>query len=94
MRCNPATDGILCASPTACMSATAAVEKLGGRLGDNIDLAAKEAIPFLKRFRTPILTVQEDVAKAGEFVVRATMKSIAEPAAAPMQYLDVPVSIE
>lgn len=91
---HPGADGIVSASPTACMAATAAVEKLGRTLGGNVDLAAKEAIPFLKRFRPAILTVQEDVAKAGQFVAHATMKRIAEPDAPPMQQLDAPSAIE
>ncbi|MCG6901328.1 MAG: LacI family transcriptional regulator [Rhodobacter sp.] len=94
MMASPATDGILCASPTACMAATAAVEKLGRIVGRDIDIAAKEAIPFLKRFRPPILAVQEDVARAGQFVAEATIKRIADPDADPMQYLDIPLSIE
>ncbi len=86
----PETDGILCASTTACMAATAAVEKLGRRLGADIDISAKEAVAFLKLFRKEILTHFEDVTHAGEFLARATMQRIANPEAAPMQFLDVP----
>ena len=90
---NPGIDGIICASTTACMAATAAVERIGHSLGKDIDIAGKEAIPFLKRFRPSILTVFEDVSKAGQFVAEATMKRIADPTGAPMQYLQVPDTV-
>ena len=86
----PQIDGIICAATTACMAATVAIERLGRSLGDDIDLLAKEAVPFLKRFRPRILTVKEDVTSAGEFIARAAMARIDDPAAAPMQGLDIP----
>ena len=90
---HPATDAILVSSPAACMAAVAAAENLGRVPGQDIDFSAKEAIPFLKRFRKPILTVYEDVSHAGKFLANATIRRIADPEAAPMQFLDVPENI-
>ena len=90
---NPDIDAILCASTISCMAATAAAENLGRVLGQDIDIAAKEAVSFLKQFRQPILTLNEDVAKAGAFLARATMQAIAKPEAAPMQFLDAPTKV-
>ena len=87
---HPATDAILCASTISSMAATAAAESLGRVLGQDIDIAAKEAVSFLKHFRPSILTLHEDVSKAGAFLARATIQAISDPTAKPMQYLDAP----
>lgn len=87
-------DGVICASTASCLSVTTALESVGRVLGRDVDVAGKEAIPFLKQFRPAILTVFEDVAKAGEFCAQATMARIADPKAAPMQRLQRPEKIE
>ena len=43
----PAVDGLVCASTASAMAAVAALEGRGPPLGREIDLVAKEAIPFL-----------------------------------------------
>ncbi|MGR3624860.1 MAG: LacI family transcriptional regulator [Limimaricola sp.] len=86
-------DGILTGSPTATMAAIAAFEPLGRRLGEDIDVFAKEAIPFLKMFRQGIMIVEEDVARAGAFLARAAVHAACEPGAAPMQFLDTPTAV-
>lgn len=86
-----ALDGLIIPSATAVMAAIPAAEDVGLEIGRDFDVAAKEAIPFLTRFRRPILTVGEDVGEAGVFLTRALMHRIANPGAAPMQHLDVPV---
>jgi LacI family transcriptional regulator len=86
----PDIDGAICGSNSACMAVAAAAEDLGRRIGGDIDLVAKEAIPFLTRFRKEILSVHEDVASAGAFLAQAAIQRIAQPATPPMQGLDVP----
>jgi LacI family transcriptional regulator len=85
-----APDGLLIPSAAAVMAAVAAAEDRGLVLGRDFDVAAKEAIPFLRRFRRDILTLREDVQLAGDFVARALIHRIAHPSDPPMQYLDVP----
>ncbi|MBL4811282.1 MAG: substrate-binding domain-containing protein [Rhodobacteraceae bacterium] len=91
---DPSIDGILCASPSATMAAVAGLEAAGRVVGQDIDVFAKEAIPFLQLFRPKIIAMQEDVRKAGEFLARAAIQAIKQPDAAPMQGLDVPLDEE
>lgn len=83
-------DGLVVGSTTATMSVVSAAEDSGLTLGRDFDVAAKEAIPFLRRFRREILTQFENVNDVGLFLGRALMHRIANPGAPPMQWLDVP----
>lgn len=83
-------DGIICASTASAMASVAALEGRGLRLGRDIDLVAKEAIPFLSLFRREILAVREDVARAGDVLARAAIRAIREPGSPPLQDLEVP----
>lgn len=87
---DPGIDGILTGSPNATMAAIAGFETLGREIGADIDVVAKEAIPFLRMFRRGIMVIEEDVAKAGEFLARAAIHAARDPDAPPMQCLDVP----
>lgn len=87
---DPSVDGIICASTTAAMAAVVGVEQSGRKIGHEVDLAAKEAILFLQSFRSNILTVFEDVAKAGDQLAKAVICSIDHPELPPIQALDVP----
>lgn len=87
---NPEIDGIHCASTIAAMAAVSGAEDSGRTLGNDIDIFAKEAVPFLQRFRREILTVSEDVSQAGSFLARAVIQRIADPSTPPMQGLEVP----
>ena len=87
---NPGFDGIICSSTSATMASVAALETCGRRLGHDIDIFAKEAIPFLTLFRKEIIAIKEDVKEAGEFLARAAIQAIKEPHLPPMQGLDVP----
>jgi len=90
----PDTDGIVCASVMACMGATAAIEGLGAVVGKDIDIVAKEAMPFLATFRPAILSVKENVMAAGQFLADAARHAIDHPDAPPMQHLDVPKTVD
>ncbi len=89
----PEVDAVLASATAACMAIATAVEAVGREIGADIDIVGKEAIPFLKLFREPILTVFEDVAKAGEFCTRATMQKIDAPDLPPMQFLEKPTKV-
>lgn len=87
---DPAIDGVLVGTPLAAMAAVAGLESCGRSMGRDVDLLSKDAIPFLRLFRDPILIIEEDVRKAGEFLARAALAAIADPDAPPMQMIDAP----
>lgn len=90
LRRTPAIDGMICASAACAFTAVVAAEDEGRTLGQDIDVAAKEAIPILRSFRKEIIVVSEDVAQAGAFLARAIMQAIDEPGLPPLQNLDHP----
>jgi LacI family transcriptional regulator len=72
------------------MSAVAALERLGLRIGQDFQIASKEAIQFLHRFRREILVASEDVDQAGRSLARAVMDAIEGRPAETGQRLQVP----
>jgi LacI family transcriptional regulator len=87
----PSVDGLIVGAPLAAMAAVAGFEARGLTVGRDFDVVAKDAVPFLTLFRAPIMTVEEDVSRAGDFLARAAVHAIEHPDASPMQFLDVPV---
>ena len=83
-------DGMVVGSTTAAMSAVTGAESLGLVIGRDFDLAAKEALNFLFRFRREIIVLHEDVGKAGDFLARALMAAIEDSTLPPRQFLDRP----
>ena len=83
-------DAIVTASHTAALAATAAVEGLGLTLGQELDVVSKDTNGFLKIFRSEILTVDEFVGSAGEFLAKAAMQAVQDPDLPPLQHLAVP----
>lgn len=90
---HPETDAVMTASAPSAMAATLAIETLERTIGRDIDLASKEAIPFLKAFRREILVYQEDVGQAGSFLARALIRAIDHPERPPMQKVLAPGSL-
>ncbi|MBI1173141.1 LacI family DNA-binding transcriptional regulator [bacterium] len=86
----PAIDGIVCGSTTAAMAAVAGAEQAGLVIVRDFDLAAKEAITFLHRFRRGIIVVKEDVGQAGNFIAHALMAAIERRAPEKGQFLERP----
>jgi LacI family transcriptional regulator len=88
-------DGVVLGSATASMAMVSGGEACGLVLGRDFDVATKDSVHFLHRFRSDMLVVHEDVAHAGEFLARAVMAAIethgAQPAA---QHLAVPTGLE
>lgn len=87
---HPEIDGIITPAPNAAMAATAGLEAQGRKLGQDIDLVAKDAITFLKLFRKDIIIIREDVALAGDFLAKAAIHAIRSPSGPRMQKLGVP----
>jgi LacI family transcriptional regulator len=87
---NPGIDGVISGSTNAATAIVAALEARGHEIGDDVDLVAKEAMPFLNRFRKGIVVVNEDVTRAGTFVAKALMQAIDHPELPPMQDMEVP----
>jgi LacI family transcriptional regulator len=83
-------DGLLMGSTTSAMAAVSGAETLGLRIRDDFDIAAKEAIQFLQRFRPGIIVLQEDVGRAGIFLARAVIDAIEKSEPEMGQYLDSP----
>lgn len=89
-RSDSAPDGIIAASADATMAIATALEDDGMRIGQEVDLIAKETTGALHMFRKEILVVHEDVRKAGDFLCRAVMQAIDAPELPPMQHLEQP----
>jgi LacI family transcriptional regulator len=84
-------DGIIFGSTTSAMAAVTAAESCGLKLGQDLDLVAKEAINFLHRFRPEIIVVHEEVSLAGDFLARAVVAAIERRDDGPFQHLDQPI---
>lgn len=87
---HPLTDGVISCSTAATMAAVGAIESAGRTIGADVDVFTKEAIPILGLFRPAILSIPEDVGRAGEFLARAAIQAIREPEHPPLQGLEVP----
>lgn len=83
-------DGVVCGSTTATMATVAAAESIGLRLGQDIDVVGKEAIPLLHMFRDKIYVVQEDVGQVGEFLAKTLVELIEHRAPTRLQGLELP----
>lgn len=90
LRTLPETDGVLSASTAAAMASVAAIEALDRKVAEDVDIIGKEAVDFLTLFRPGILSVQEDVGRAGAFLAEAAIQAINRPDLPPMQGLDFP----
>lgn len=87
---HPETDAIMTASVPSAVGSSLAAEATGRTIGHDIDIIAKEALPFLSGFRKEILIVHEDITKAGGFLARALVQAIEHPELPPMQRLVQP----
>ncbi|MEX0369407.1 MAG: LacI family DNA-binding transcriptional regulator [Tateyamaria sp.] len=80
-------DALIAPSIGGCVTMVSTLERMGLVLEQDFDVAAKEAVTFLRRFRPGILVLEENVDEAGDFLARALMHRIAQPAEPPMQRL-------
>lgn len=86
----PGLDAVISASPNATMVVTSAIENAGLTIGSDFDIFSKETVPFLKLFRPSILSMQEDVEKAGLFLAKAAMHEITRQGGDHLQEIDRP----
>lgn len=93
MRAPNPPDGLIVGSTTGCVAAVAGVEAEGFRLAVDVDIAGKEAIRFLHRFRKDLIVLHEDVGQAGHFLARAVMAAIEHRTPEQGQFLDRPTAI-
>lgn len=89
---SPEVDAIVCSSSKTAIAAIVAIEQVGRKLGEDIDVYSKEVIPILKMFRENIIVEFEDVSDAGHFLAKAVMQLLLEPEKAPMQRLETPAA--
>lgn len=87
---NPNIDALISASPNATMAAIAGLEDSGFAIGPDFDVFSKETVPILDLFRPGILSIQEDVTKAGRFLAKAAVKAAKKEDDPLIQALDVP----
>jgi LacI family transcriptional regulator len=90
----PRPDGIIVGSTTGALAATAGAEAAGLRIGADFDLAAKEAMHFLRHFRREMLVIHEDVGRAGTALAQAIIAAIERPSEPPLQILDRPTELD
>lgn len=83
-------DAVIAASNVAALAATVAIEERGLKIGREVDIVSKDSNGFLKIFRTDILTVDEDIGAAGDFLAKAAMQAVQNPDLPPMQFIEVP----
>lgn len=84
---HPECDAIMTASAPAAVSATLGAEALGLEIGRDIDVIAKESMPFLRHFRPQIIVIHEDINETGQFLAQAVIQAIDRPELPPMQKL-------
>ncbi len=92
VRNGPTVDGLVCGSMTSTLAAMTGAERHGLVVGKDLDVFAKEGTPFLSHFRREVLTIPEDVGRAGHFLAKAAIHAISDPDGQPMQELQVPES--
>ncbi len=92
-----AIDGILVGSTVASMAAIDAVDVFETSFpgqGRQIDVFGKEYMPFRSLFRRELLSLPEDVKRAGRFLARAALQAINAPELPPLQELEVPCDLQ
>lgn len=87
-------DGLFCGSAIASMAAVDAIGSAFPERGQEIDIFGKKSTPFDRLFSKGILSMPEDVRRAGVFLAKAVMQAINEPDLSPLQELEVPLDDE
>ena len=87
---HPDIDGVITSTTVSAVEAISAINAVGRDLGQDIDLCTKEVAPFFRRIRPEILTITEDVTKAGSFLAKAALSAIDHPETPPLQMLVTP----
>ena len=87
---HPEIDGIITSTTFSAIEAISAINAVGRKLGQDIDLCTKESTPFFWRIRPEILTITEDLTEAGSFLAKAALFAIDHPEQAYQQMLVTP----
>ena len=90
LQTHPDIDGVITSTTVSAVESISAIKALGRRLGHDIDVCTKEVAPFFRRIRPEILTITEDVTKAGSFLAKAALSAIDQPDNPPLQLLVAP----
>ena len=90
----PDLDGLISASPHAAMAAVGVIERRGHVIGRDFDIFAKETFPILEMFREGVLTLNEDIVKAGRYLARAAIHEVRSGGGDPMQEMDRPAGAD
>ncbi|ASJ73808.1 LacI family transcriptional regulator [Granulosicoccus antarcticus] len=93
---DPSIDGIFVGSTVASLAAIDAVDTFELSFPDQarqIDVFGKESIPFRSLFRKELLSMHEDVRRAGRFLAEAVLQSIKYPDKPPLQELEKPLEV-
>lgn len=86
-------DGLICPGEVAAMAALAGLQDAGRRIGEDIDVIAKQTSPTFDLYRPRIDTIYEDVRQAGEALGRLLLRRMAGEGAAGLQVLLAPALI-
>lgn len=94
LKTHPEIDAFICGSTSCAIGVAAAIEATGKIIGKDIDIVAKEAIPFLKLFRPQMLILHEDVTAAGTCLCKGVLQMIHQPELPTLQNMEIPVFAE
>ena len=86
-------DGLLIGSANATMAVVRACEARGLEIGRDVDIVSKEAVQFLRLFRSELIVYHEDVQIAGAFLADAVIRAIEAPDMPPLQSVDGPMDV-
>ena len=90
MHAPDAPDGIICSAASAAIAARSGLDKAGKRLGQDIDMVAKQSAEILDWVVPEVITAREDIRQAGRELIRALIARIEGVAAEKLQSLSRP----
>ena len=90
MRSPNAPDGIVCSAGSGAIAVNAGIEAAGKRLGQDVDMVAKQSSNILNWIRPEIITIYEDVRLAGRELAKAVIARIDGVPAEDLQSISAP----
>lgn len=90
----PGIDALICPSAGSALAAAVAAEACGRKIGDDLDIYAKETSRFLTGIYPGMFAVQEDVALAGRILADAVLQAIESPDLPPVQKTVLPQLVD
>jgi LacI family transcriptional regulator len=83
-------DGIICGNGSSALTAAAAVEGAGLKIGRDVDLVTKHSEQVIRLIRPEIIVINEDFRRAGVMLARSLIAAIGGEDPRKLQYLDTP----